>query len=49
MPLLKGSSKKGVSENIRELINSGKDRGQAIAIALSNAGKKRKKRKIKDK
>lgn len=39
MPLLKGSAKEVISENIRTLKSEGRDERQAIAIAYSKAGK----------
>lgn len=39
MPLLKGSSNKTVSANIRELMDTGRPQKQAVAIALKQAGK----------
>ncbi len=42
MPLKKGSSKKVISANISELAHSGRPKKQAIAIAMSKAGKSRK-------
>lgn len=43
MPLKKGSSKAVVSSNISELVHSGRPQKQAIAIALSE--KRRSKRR----
>lgn len=39
MPLKEGSSQETISQNIRELIDSGYPRDQAVAIAMSKAGK----------
>jgi len=39
MPLKKGTSKKTISRNIREMIHSGHKRKQAIAASLSQARK----------
>jgi hypothetical protein len=45
MPLSKGSSKKAVSKNISKMMHEGRPQKQAIAIAMSNAGMKKKKSK----
>lgn len=45
MPLKKGTSRKVVGSNIAELERSGRPPKQAIAIAMSKAGKARKGKK----
>lgn len=45
MPLKKGRSKRTIVRNINTLMKEGRPQNQAVAIALSLAGKSRKKRK----
>ncbi len=48
MPLIKGAkakTRKGFSENIRREMDAGKPQKQAVAIAYSEAGEKKKRKK----
>jgi hypothetical protein len=42
MPLKKGKSKEAISHNIRKLRHEGRPEKQAVAIAMREAGKKKK-------
>jgi hypothetical protein len=45
MPLAKGKSKEAISKNIKTEMKHGKPQKQAIAIAMSEAGMKKKGKK----
>ena len=47
MPLKKGRQPKTITSNIRQLIQEGYSRSQAVVISLSKAGKKKTRRKRK--
>lgn len=42
MPLYKGKSKKTISKNISKMMHEGRERDQAIAIAMHAAGMEKK-------
>lgn len=42
MPLEKGRSKETIARNIKKEIKAGKPKAQAVAIAMTKAGKKKK-------
>jgi uncharacterized protein len=47
MPLMKGSSKAVISENIREMMKSGHKQDKAIAASYRMAGKSKKRKNKK--
>jgi hypothetical protein len=49
MPLRKGRQPKTITGNIRQLVQEGYSKSQAVAISLSKAGKKKKKTRRKTK
>ena len=42
MPLVKGKSRRSISQNIRRLVREGYPQRQAVAISMGKAGKGRK-------